>query len=86
MRDIRGDLRDRAYMVQYQINAEHAHFETLISKLKTEQDGRLEALKAQLRAVNKLIDIAAWQSDLRVALTLSTAVAAAAETSTAATI
>jgi hypothetical protein len=53
-------------------------------QLKTEQDQRLEALKAQLRAVNKLIDVAAWQYNVRTALTLSIAVAAAAETSAAA--
>lgn len=85
MRDIRGDLRDRAYMVQHRINAEHAQFETLILQLKMEQDRRLEPLKAQLRAVNKLIDVAAWQYDVRAVLTLATAVAAAAETSAGAT-
>ena len=81
MRDIRGDLGDRAFMVQRQINAEHAQFETLIVQLKTEQETRLEPLKAQLRAVNKLIDVAAWQYNVRSALLLATAVATAAETS-----
>jgi len=70
-------------MVQHQINAEHAQFEMLVLQLKTEQDRRLEPLKAQLRAVNKLTDVAAWQYNVRAALTLSTAVAAAAETSAA---
>jgi hypothetical protein len=65
MRDIRGDLGDRAFMIQRQINAEHAQFETLIVQLKTGQKRRLEPLKAQLRAVKKLIDIAAWQYNLR---------------------
>jgi hypothetical protein len=86
MRDIRGDLRDRAFMVRRQINAEHAQFETLIVQLKTEQETRLEPLKAQLRAVNKLIDVAAWQYNVRSALLLATAVATAAETSAAATL
>ena len=81
MRDIRGDLQDRAYMVQHQINAEHAQFEMLVLQLKTEQDRRLEPLKAQLRAASKLIDVATWQYNVRAALTLATAVAAAAETS-----
>ena len=71
-------------MVQHLINVEHAQFEQMILQLKTEQDQRLEALKAQLRAVNKLIDVAAWQYNVRTALTLSIAVAAAAETSAAA--
>jgi soluble lytic murein transglycosylase-like protein len=86
LRDIRGDLGDRAFMVQRQINAEHAQFETLIVQLKTEQERRLGALKAQLRAVNKLIDVAAWQYNVRSALLLATAVATAAETSAAATV
>jgi len=86
MRDIRGDLQDRAYMVQNQINAEHAQFEMLVLQLKAEQDRRLEPLKAQLRAVNKLADVATWQYTVRAALTLSNAVAAAAETSAAATV
>jgi hypothetical protein len=73
-------------MVQHQINAEHAQFETLISQLKSEQDRRLEPLKAQLRGVNKLIDVAAWQFNVWAALTLSISVAAAAETSAAATV
>ena len=86
MRDIRGDLRDRAFMVQRQINAEQAWFEKVIVQLKTEQEKRLEPLKAQLRAAYKLIDIAAWQYNVRSALLLATAVATAAETSAAATI
>ncbi|MBC8020650.1 MAG: hypothetical protein H7X78_05495 [Methyloceanibacter sp.] len=84
MLDIRGELRERAYMVQHLINVEHTQFEQMLLQLKTEQDQRLEALKAQLRAVNKLIDVAAWQYNVRTALTLSIAVAAAAETSAAA--
>ena len=84
MLDIRGELRERVYMVQHLINVEHAQFEQMLLQLKTEQDTRLEALKAQLRAVNKLIDVAAWQYNVRTALTFSIAVATAAETSAAA--
>ena len=46
MRDLRGDLQDRADMVEQQINAEHAQFDNLIKQLKREQDSRLEDLKA----------------------------------------
>jgi hypothetical protein len=46
MRDLRGDLQDRADMVEQQINAEHAQFDNLIEQLKREQDSRLEDLKA----------------------------------------
>jgi hypothetical protein len=73
-------------MVQRQISAEHAWFETLIGQLKAEQEKRLEPLKAELRAVNKLIDVAAWQYNVRSALLLASAVATAAETSAAATV
>jgi len=81
MRDIRSDLQERADMVQQQINTEHAQFDRLILQLKTERSGWLEHLRVQLRAVNRLIDLAAWQHNVRTALTLAGAVAEAAEVS-----
>jgi hypothetical protein len=68
-------------MVQQQINTEHAQFDRLILQLKTERSGWLEHLRVQLRAVNRLIDLAAWQHNVRTALTLACAVAEAAEVS-----
>lgn len=68
MRDIRGDLQDRVNIVEQQINDEHAQFETLIAQLKREQDSRLEDLKAQLQSVNRLIEAAAWQHNVRFAV------------------
>ena len=81
MRDLRGDLQDRADMVEQQINAEHAQLQTLIAQLKMEQDSRLEDLKAKLQAVNRLIEVAAWQHNVRAAVALAAAVAAAVEVS-----
>jgi hypothetical protein len=79
MRDIRGDLQDRVNMFAQQINAEQAQFETLIARLKREQTSRLEDLRAQLRAVNKFIEIATWQHKLRLEVARALALAATAE-------
>ena len=38
MRDIRGDLQDRASLLEEQINAHEAEFEKLIEELKREHD------------------------------------------------
>jgi hypothetical protein len=84
MRDLRGDLQDRADMVERQTNVEHAQYQTLIAQLKREQDSRLEDLKAKLQAVNRLIEVAAWQHNVRAAVALAAAVTAAVESSAAA--
>jgi len=57
MRDIRGDLQDRAGLLEEQINAQEAQFEKLIDQLKREHESRLEDLKAELEAVNRLIEV-----------------------------
>ena len=57
MRDIRGDLQDRASLLEEQINAHEAEFEELIEQLKREHDSRLEDLKAELEAVTKLTEV-----------------------------
>jgi len=57
MRDIRGDLQDRAALLEEQINAHEAQFEKLIEQLKREQDSRVEDLKAELEAVNRLMEV-----------------------------
>jgi hypothetical protein len=57
MRDIRGDLQDRAALLEEQINAHEAQFDKLIDQLKREHDQRLEDLKAELDAVNRLLDL-----------------------------
>lgn len=57
MRDIHGDLQDRASLLQEQINAHEAQFDKLIDQLKREHDSRLEDLKAELEAVNRLLEV-----------------------------
>ena len=81
MRDIRGDLQERANIVEHEINAEHAGFEMLLEQLKREQDRTLEDLKAQLRAVKRLVEVATWQHSLRTAVLLATAVVSVTEVS-----
>ena len=56
MRDIRGDLQDRASLLEDQINAHEAEFE-LIEQLKREHDSRLQDLKAELEAVTRLMEV-----------------------------
>jgi hypothetical protein len=57
MRDIRGDLQDRAGLLEEQINAHEAEFEKLIEQLQREHDSRLDDLKAELEAVTGLMEI-----------------------------
>lgn len=79
MRDICADLRDRAQSVAQQISAEDARFESLVSQLKTEQDSKLEHLRAQLRLANKLLEFTAWHDRVRAQLVARITVAEAAE-------
>jgi len=81
VRDIRGDLRDRVNMVQQQINAEQAQFEMLIAQLEREQNNRLEDLRAQLRAVNRVLKIVTWQHNLRMAVARALVLTATVEIS-----
>jgi chromosome segregation ATPase len=57
MRDIRGDLQERANMFEQQINAAQQQCEKLIDQLKREKDSRLADLKAELDAVNRVLEI-----------------------------
>ena len=57
MRDIRGDLQDRAALLEEQINAQEAQFNTLLEQLKNEHDTRLEDMRAELEAVNRLMEL-----------------------------
>ena len=57
MRDIRGDLQDRAALLEEQINAHEAQFDKLIEQLKREHDSRLEDLKTELEAVTRLMEL-----------------------------
>jgi hypothetical protein len=57
MRDIRGDLQDRASLLEEQINAQETQFDQLIDQLKREHDTRLEDFRAELDAVNRLMEL-----------------------------
>jgi hypothetical protein len=57
MRDIRGDLQERANLLEQQINAAKDHFEKLVEQLKREHESRLRDLKAELDTVNSVMEI-----------------------------
>ena len=81
MRDIRGDLQDRAALFEQQISIENSRFERVVWQLKTEHDNQLEHLRAQLRLANKLLEFTDWHHNLCATLAARIAVAEAAETS-----
>jgi hypothetical protein len=54
MRDIRGDLQDRASLVEGQISAHEAQFEKRVARMKAEHEARLKDLRAEFDAVTKL--------------------------------
>jgi hypothetical protein len=56
MRDISGDLQDRANMLERQIAAAQGQFGKLIEQLSQEHKGRLANLKSELDAVNAVIE------------------------------
>jgi hypothetical protein len=57
MRDIRGDLQDRANLLEEQIKAQEVQFEHLIEQLHKEQDSRLTGLRTELDAVSRLMEL-----------------------------
>ena len=81
MRDIRGDLKDRADMFEQQIGAENARFDRLIVQLKMEHDKKLAPLRVQLRLANKLLEFTDWHHNVCATLAARIAVAEVAEIS-----
>ena len=79
MRDIRGDLQDRVDMFEQQISLENTRFERMILRLKTEQDDKIEHLRAQLRLAHKLLEFMGWHHDVCATLTARIAAAEEAE-------
>ena len=57
MRDIRGDLQDRANLIAEQISATQGQFNAHIEKLKNEHQTLLEDLKSALHNVRMVIGI-----------------------------
>lgn len=57
MRDIRGDLQDRANLLAEQISAAQDQFDKLIEQLKHEHATRVDGLKSGLDTVRLVIRI-----------------------------
>ena len=57
MRDIRGDLKDRAEALEREIKASQARFDELIERLKQEHESRVTDLKSELDAVKLLMGL-----------------------------
>ncbi len=57
MRDISGDLQERANLLEQQTNSARAEFEKLIEHFKWEHDSKLKDLRAELEAVNRVTEI-----------------------------
>jgi len=57
MRDIRGDLQDRASFLEEQINGAQAQFEKLIEQLTREHQAKVDDLQSELEAVTTLIEV-----------------------------
>ena len=55
MRDIRGDLQDRANQVAEQISATQGQFDKVLEQLKLEHQAKLEELKSVLEAVRMVM-------------------------------
>jgi len=55
MRDIRGDLQDRAKLIAEQISATQGQYDAHIEKLKSEHQTILEDLKSALHNVHMVI-------------------------------
>ena len=57
MRDIRGDLQERAKFFEQQMNAAQGQFEKQVEQMKREKDSRLAGFRAELNAVRSVLDI-----------------------------
>ena len=56
MRDIRSDLKDRAALIENEINVAQADFDHQLQQLKSEREARIEGLRMELAAINKLME------------------------------
>ena len=57
MRDIRGDLQDRASLLEEQIRAHKAQFEKLVAQIRAEHEARLKDLRAEFDVITKLHEL-----------------------------
>jgi hypothetical protein len=65
LRDIRGDLQDRADWLARQIKTAQEQFEKQCEELEREQGRKLADLEAQLDAVKRLLAVATWHQNVR---------------------
>ena len=56
MRDIRSDLKDRAALIENEINAAQQVFDHQLQQLKSEREARIEGFRMELAAINKLME------------------------------
>jgi hypothetical protein len=56
MRDIRGDLQERANFIEEQIRGTYAHFENVVQQLMSERDAKVAELQGAHTMMNKLIE------------------------------
>ena len=68
MRDIRGDLEERANIIQGQITAAYAHFEKVMQQMQSERDARIAELAETLGMINKLMEFESGIGDKIVTL------------------
>lgn len=59
MRDIRGDLQERANLIEEQIRGAYAHFEKVVQQLQMERDATVAGLQESHTMINKLIEFEA---------------------------
>lgn len=59
MRDISGDLRDRASLLEEQIDSAQGQFDKLVEQFTREHDNRLNGLRSELDAVTAVLGIEA---------------------------
>ena len=57
MRDIRGDLQDRASLLEEKISAHEAQFAKLVAQMKAEHEARLKDLRAEFDVITKLLEL-----------------------------
>lgn len=56
MRDIRSDLKDRAALIENEINAAQEDFDHQLQQLKSDREAKIEGLRMELAAINKLME------------------------------
>jgi hypothetical protein len=57
MRDIRADLQERVKLLDDQLKAAQGQFDKFLQQIKGEHEAKIASLKAELDAVNHLLEI-----------------------------